>query len=348
MRQYVPPSPPPELVDEFVHRTLEAFEQAGEGRPTEVRHLTIADRSVAIRFRSPEVADRYRAATALVEVGADLASAGAPALTIGCWDTATTGVGLPPLPWIQDNLLHRDRVRGHTTGDVRATYQQSEGLLHLYDGRKGLGLMHATSAAAVPAWTDRAPFRTFVGWWATDLSLSMMHSSCVATDRGAALIAGGSGAGKSTTAMTCVLAGFAFVCDDACIVDLDAAGGPVVHAVYGRSKLEPEAARRLGLAPGPAGGPLISEPAGAVTRAAARVVLLPVVTGRPETRLEELPRTEVMRALVPGSIREGGGLGGRALQEMARVVRTLPSYRLLLGTDPTGVSDAVADAIDAA
>jgi len=348
VRQYIPPAPPPELVDEFVARTLEAFEEAGAHQPTEERHLRIADRSVVVRFRSPEVADRYRAATAHVEVGADAPPPGPPALTIGCWDTATSGVGLPPLPWIQDNLLHRDRVRGHTTGDVRATYQQSEGLLHLYDGRRGLGLMHATSAAAVQPWTDRAPFRTFIGWWATDCSLSMMHSSCVATDRGAALIAGGSGSGKSTTAMTCVLAGFAFLCDDACIVDLDAPGGPMVHAVYGRSKLEPDAAHRLGLSPGPDGGALITEPPGAVAHAAARVLLLPTVTGRPETRVEALPRTEVLRTLVPGSIREGGGLGGRALQEMTRVVRTLPSYRLLLGTDPAGVVEAVAAAIDGA
>jgi hypothetical protein len=345
VRQYVPPAPPPELIDEFVDRTLEAFELACDGPPTELRRLTIAGRPVAIRFRSPALADRYRAAIARVALDDSDPTPGAPALTIGCWDTATTGVGIPPLPWIQDNLLHRDRVRGHTTGDIRATYQQSKGLLHLYDARRALGLMHATSPAAVPAWTDRAPFRTFVGWWATDLGLSMMHASCVATEDGAALIAGRSGSGKSTTAMTCVLAGFGFLCDDACIVDLDDVAGPLVHAVYGGSKLEPEAAHRLGLSPDAAGEPHLSEPTGAVGCARARVLLLPQITGRRETRLEELPRTEVLRQLVPGSIREGGGLGGRALQEMTRVVRTVPSRRILLGTDPAGVAAAVAQAI---
>ena len=78
------------------------------------------------------------------------------------------------------------------------------------------------------------------------------------------------------------------------------------------------------------------------------MLLLPTVTGRTETVVEEIPRTEVLRTLVPGSIREGGGLGGNALQEMTRVVRTIPSYRLLLGTDPKGVTDAVAAAIEAA
>lgn len=347
MRQRLPPPPPAGQVDEFVGQARESFERAAAGGPTVARRLLVADRRIELRFRSPEVAERYQVATAAVEAPPG-ATEGAADLEIGCWDTDTTGVGLPPLPWVDDNLLHRDRVRGHTTGDVRATYQQSEGLLHLYDGRLPLGLLHATSAAAVPPWTDRAPFRTFIGWWATDLGMAMMHASCVATDRGAALVAGSSGSGKSTTAMTCVLAGFSFLCDDACIVDLDAPEGPVVHAIYGRSKLEPDAAHRLGLTADLEGGPLLSQPEDRVTRTAARVLLLPQVTGRPETRLEELPRTEVLRTLVPASIREGGGLGGQALQELTRVVRTLPSYRLLLGTDPDGVARAVASAIEGA
>ena len=345
MRQRIPPAPPVALVDEFVARSLDAFERACATGPVVSRRLRIADRDVAVRFRSPEVADRYAAATALVEVAASDDPAD---LTIGCWDTASSGVELPEMPWFDENLLHRDRVRGHTTGAVRATYQQSEGLLHLYDSRQALGLVHATTPAAVQPWTDRAPFRTFIGWWATDLGLSMMHASCIATDQGAALIAGSSGSGKSTTAMTCVLAGFSFLCDDACIVDLDTAGGPSVHAVYGRSKLEHDAALRLGLAADRDGGPLVTQPERTVQTAPARVLLLPQVTGERETRIEELPRTEVVRTLVGGSIREGGGLGGQALHEMTRVVQTLPSFRLLLGTDVDGVSEAVARAIEAA
>ena len=92
MRQRIPPAPPPEEVDAFVEGTLAAFERACGAQPTEERHLAIAGRHVAIRFCSPEVARRYRAATASVEV-ADDASPGPPALTIGCWDTGSSGVG---------------------------------------------------------------------------------------------------------------------------------------------------------------------------------------------------------------------------------------------------------------
>jgi hypothetical protein len=346
VRQRIPAAPPAAEVDLFVERCIEAFDATCTKMAPELRHLSIAGRAVTVRFNSPVVAARYRAATSIMETAS--AGSAAPALEISCWDTESTGVSLPPMPWEGENLLHRDRVRGHITGDVRATYQRSEGLLHLYDARRSLGLVHATSPTAVPTWTDRAPFRTFVGWWATDRSMSMMHASCIATDHGAALVAGSSGAGKSTTAMTCVLAGFRFLCDDACIVELDVDGGPVVHAVYGRAKLDADAATRLGLEPACDGSPLVIEPECAVRKAPVRVLLVPQIVGGHVTRVESMSRRDVMRTLVPGSIREGGGLGGRALQEMTRVVKELPCYRLLLGTDPAGVSDAVAAAIEAA
>jgi hypothetical protein len=348
VRQRIPPAPPAADVDRFVEQCLEAFEAACGSESPEVRHLLIAGRPVSISFRSPMVAERYRAAMARMESPSGASVTEAPALKIVVWDTESTGLGLPPMPWEGENLLHRDRVRGHTTGDVRATYQQSEGLLQLYDARRCLGIVHATTPSAVPPWTDRAPFRSFVGWWATDRSMSMMHASCVATDRGAALVAGRSGAGKSTTAMTCVLAGFRFLCDDACIVELDAEGGPLVHALYGRAKLDVESAVRLGLEPAPDGQPLIVDPPKAVREAPARVLLVPEIVDGSGSRVEPIARTDVMRTLVPGSILEGGGLGGRALQEMTRVVKKLPCYRLLLGRDVALVSEAVAAAIDAA
>jgi hypothetical protein len=84
-----------------------------------------------------------------------------------------------------------------------------------------------------------------------------------------------------------------------------------------------------------------------VREAPVRVLLVPKIVDADVSRIEPIARTEVMRTLVPGSIREGGGLGGRALHEMTRVVKELPCYRLLLGRDPSGVRDAVRDGIEA-
>ena len=103
--------------------------------------------------------------------------------------------------------------------------------------------MHAASSAATPDWMDRVPFRTILTWWAADRGLAMVHASAVAWGDGAALIAGGSGAGKSTTAMACLAAGLDLLGDDACVVGLDPE--PHLWSVYRRAKLEPDAAQWL-------------------------------------------------------------------------------------------------------
>ena len=48
---------------------------------------------------------------------------------------------------------------------------------------------------------DRAPFRTILTWWAADHRLALVHAAAVATGDGAVVLAGTSGAGKSTTAL---------------------------------------------------------------------------------------------------------------------------------------------------
>src|SRR6186713_969812 len=112
------PAAPSARIELFVEGCLEAFEEACASTPPEHRQLSVADRAVSIDFRSPQVAERYQRATASMEAPSD-ACASQPALEIFCWDTESTGVGLPPMPWQATNLLPGDRVQGHTTGDVR-------------------------------------------------------------------------------------------------------------------------------------------------------------------------------------------------------------------------------------
>jgi hypothetical protein len=147
--------------------------------------------------------------------------------------------------------------------------------------------------------------------------------------------------------VTCRLAGFRFLSDDACSVELDADAGPVVHALYPRAKLETDSADRLGLERTPGGEPLLVDTPDSARQAPARVLLLAEVTDGRATSVEPVTRTEALRTLVPASIRESGGLGGNGLQELARVVKELPCRRLLLGSDPSGVADVVAAAIEA-
>lgn len=72
-----------------------------------------------------------------------------------------------------------------------------------------------------------------------------LHASAVATDRGALLIAGKSGAGKSTTMAALTQRGFAMMSDDITPVILDGAT-PVARPAYPSSRLWGDALQGLG------------------------------------------------------------------------------------------------------
>ena len=78
--------------------------------------------------------------------------------------------------------------------------------------------------------------------WAHDHGLALLHGSTVAENGRAVTLAGSSGAGKSTSALTCALAGMDLLGDDACVVDPRAPER--VYSIYGRAKLETDSAAR--------------------------------------------------------------------------------------------------------
>src|SRR5690606_30759470 len=72
----------------------------------------------------------------------------------------------------------------------------------------------------------------------------LAHAAAVATNDGAALLAGAGGSGKSTTAALCLADGFAYLGDD--YVAVTSSEGRVdVHTLYATAKPTPDALARL-------------------------------------------------------------------------------------------------------
>jgi hypothetical protein len=335
-------------IDQFVEGTMEAFGRALDARPApDDATLLLADRPLDLRFAAPELGERFRPALVSREVD----DGPAPDFTLGCWDRVATGIAPPPPPWSNDDFLPRGRIRGLTEGTVRATYEMWSRILYLYDRDRRVAIMHAADASMVPRWVDRAPFRTLLTWWAADTGLALLHASSVATDAGAVAIAGASGSGKSTTALACLAAGMQIIGDDACLVDPDPT--PRAFSVYGRAKLEPDAAEKLpqlaALAVDRHAEQVLLDPGDLLAASAPlRAILVPHVTGERETRVVPLPPADALHVLVPSSMLEGGGIGGGTLQTMGRLVRALPCFRLELGHDLDGVVATVRATLEGA
>jgi hypothetical protein len=340
----------PGASEQFAAATFDAFEAAYDVAPDRIdQRYRLAGRVLRVRYLAPELAARFHPTLAHLDHVADPDDE--LDLDIGCWDRSRTDVAAPPPPWGLDAYLPAARIRDHVDGPLRATYDAPARTLCLYDQERRAAVLHTADAHEAPDWMDRAPFRTILTWWAYDRGMAMVHASSVAWGDGAVLLAGASGAGKSTTAMACLAGGLDLLGDDACLVSLDAC--PEVWSVYRRAKLEPDAARWLSSLDDLV---VVRTPEqshvdpGARHRhhAPLRAVLLLQITGTPATRVVPVTRGEALRVLAPSTLSEGGGMARQTFTTLSALVREVPCFRLELGDDLDGVVDAVRRVIERA
>jgi hypothetical protein len=169
----------------------------------------------------------------------------------------------------------------------------------------------------------------------------------------AALLAGAGGAGKSTTALACALAGMGYLGDDYCAIE-PAAGK--VHMIYRTAKVLPTT---LAILP-KLHDWLVNADTMAVEKgvmflgrddvtlvpsAGIAAILLPRLSQDGATRLSPAPRAAAIHAILPSTV--GGLMGGTAYTPKAilELVQGAPAFHLDLGRDVVSITDAVADAI---
>jgi hypothetical protein len=331
-------------IDQFVDGCFDAFAAAQEQSTTHDFTLRLAGHTIAVHYASPSLVARFCPTLEHLEVE----PTDDVELTIGCWEHAATGVLPPPPPWSLDHFLARGRVRGHVDGPVRVAYDSFARVLSVFDRTRDRAVLYSADATLVPHWFDRAPFRTILTWWAADHGLPFLHASAVADDSGAVAIAGASGAGKSTTALSCLAAGLRLLGDDACAVRLDPS--PSAYSVYGRAKLELDSLARLPtlasmIVDEHEGQTLIDPGDRRAESAPLRAVLLPRITDGTTSRRVRIPESAAVRALLASAVHEGVGIVGGMLATLADLARDVPCFALELGSDLDGVVATVCGAL---
>jgi hypothetical protein len=163
-------------------------------------------------------------------------------LEVIAWDSETTGVALPArMGSLGDNLRHG-----------LATVQRHGAVDIFYEGaNRGLSMLAARESAA--AWwlpdasrlsvSDRAaPLRAILNSWLQDRNAVVAKAAAVQFGDVGLILAGKRGAGKSTTALTCVEWGFSYLGDDLCAVSGDPA---TIYSIYNSATTESRALGRL-------------------------------------------------------------------------------------------------------
>jgi len=212
------------------------------------------------------------------------------------------------------------------------------------------GLLHRRRAISV-LWIrdlDRASpveaatlFRALVAWWLADSEYVVAHAAAIAGSRGAALLLGRGGSGKSSTAAACFEAGLSFLGDDSVLCR--ASTTEVFSLCAGANLPEEELARHHPSLNGGAPRPrrdgkryldlASADPDRVATRAPLRaLVRLTIGDGTPGG-LEPVARSRALTALAPSSILNIPALDRDALSSMTALARRLPAYELTLSGD---------------
>jgi hypothetical protein len=349
----------------FADSMRAAAAQAGERAGWDEHCLGIADRRILLRFAGPALTDAFLPALAHLETEAQPGPD--PDLEVLLWDSRSTGVPLPQIPWRREDVGILGEVEGYNDERVRTALTPTAPMLSVFDRQAGAAVLWVRDAAEL-TWSERAnPLRVILHWGLTGEGCRLAHAGAVGTRRGGVLVTGPSGAGKSTVSMACLAAGFDFAGDDHVLLTRGA-DGPVAHALYGTAKLHWDTQRRVSglagavvnhadLGDAKATRPLHHDEklvadvgrwrAERLRDVAVRAVLIPRIVARPESRTHPVRPGDALRALAPSTILQLPRVGeGAGLAELAETMRGVPAHVLELGTDTAAVPTAVAELLE--
>lgn len=212
----------------------------------------------------------------------------------------------------------------------------------LFDPHSGMALYQFE----LPILTHQqcAPLLHILRMFLESRQITLLHAAVIATLKGAALLVGRGGSGKSTTALMALKAGLQYLADDYCALGFIAE--PMVYSLFSSAKFHFKDAERLHFLtmcrnPDLEKGFAMLKANYAKqlpTASPIKIILLPTLGGH--LGFEPISPQTALLALAPSSLFQLN-TKQQALKHMSHLVQVVPSYRLLLGNDPNAVPNAI-------
>lgn len=275
-------------------------------------------------------------------------------LTVCMWDSTTTGIKLPVVPWKINDIVLDGEIWTYDDETLMIVFQPAKNTIMLLNKKRNLGIYWVHDASTVPYHDKASPLRLIFQRWMRMHSYQAIHAGAVGFHGGGVLLAGKGGSGKSTTSLNCLNSGLLYVGDDYCLITEDPV--PYVYSLYNTGKLY---ARDIELFPSlkPA---LSNQEQLDVEKALyffhrcfpekmsagfpLRAILIPEISGQTNTKLKRVSPARGFLALSPTTIfqmpRADQADANRFLD---RFVRKLPNYILELGTDLSQIPRVIID-----
>ena len=215
------------------------------------------------------------------------------------------------------------------------------GRVDAIDLDRGEALLWVDASARLQWYDGAMPFYALLRPWAAARELAFVHGAAVGDERGCVLLVGRSGAGKSTTALSCLDSPLRYLADDCCFLR---PGDLTVLSVYSSAKTTRDALARLPqLAdmfedPGRPDGKLVAFlgeqfPERLLPQAPLRAFVAPRIAGGRESRLVPAGGATALGELAAGLVFDRPHHREPGFRRLAQVAAAVPSYVLELGSD---------------
>lgn len=194
------------------------------------------------------------------------------------------------------------------------------------------------------------PFLPLLFSWFMRRNIVPIHAGVVAKGERGVLIGGKGGSGKSTCSLCCLKSGFDFLGDDYIALTPETGTSKTAYSLYSCANLEEIHSKRF---------PWLIEGAGLTNistmgkslfdigkiypeqvRNFAKIVaiVLPQIGSTFDTYIEKVSPAKAMLSLAPSSILQLPFIDPHvSLERISELVKTVPSYRIVLGTDLTQI-----------
>ena len=312
-------------------------------------HLEVGGLPVRLCFAGQALVDSVMPALA----GIIRENGGTPALTIRLWDWASTGVSIPPRPWLTANGTAD--VSLVNDGRFLVTDQQQRyfgvDILHLYDAQEKSAFYIVPDAQKMPYWIRSFPLRILLHCWTLPQPMQLIHAAAVGFAEGGVLLAGRGGSGKSTTAVACLNSALNYAGDDYVLLRLE----PEIQVcnLYSTIKIDQRSVQMLPWIQGWAANQAHLDeeksliylnkyrPDKLSAGFPLKAILIPKISGGRDTEIRPATAVEALTELVPTTTLQLQRAKRVTIEKIKQVVQQVPVYTLALGSDLDQIPGAI-------
>lgn len=265
------------------------------------------------------------------------------ALTICIWDGVSTGAPSLEFPWPRNSFALHGNVIGYDNERVHTVFDAHLKILQVFHKERNLALYWIQDLQKTPWWIGTSPLLFILHWWMNTKGYQLTHAGAVGYPEAGILFAGKSGAGKSTTSLSCMKAGMKYVSEDYCV--LSDAPEIRAHSLYNSAKITektaglfPELRQYIENPEHPKEDKAFFfhhkfQPNNILSSFPLKALITLKIFDAQDSWLEPIEPSDALAALSATTLWQLSHTGPSVFKHLRRVAEALPCYRLHLGRD---------------